>query len=146
MPRDWQLKHELKKTDREFELKIAAATQKHEWKERERLRYDLEFECRPLRGELLELETEYWRREAKKFDVPFPERGIPGQYENWDKLEYIPDAETYFFLTDQGISVVRSLIREEKKYRRDTFLAYATAIPGILGAAIGVLSFLHRSK
>jgi hypothetical protein len=82
----------------------------------------------------------------KNCDVPFPERGIPGQYENWDKLEYIPDAETYFFLTDKGISVVRSLMREEKKYRRDTFVAYATAITGILGAAIGVLSFLHRSK
>lgn len=84
------------------------------------------------------LHTNYLRSLAHKLDVPFPwweERS-----ELWTQTK---PSSTHVLNTD-GKHEVRKRIREEKRARREPFLAWAGWLVGILGALTGLASVLSK--
>lgn len=56
------------------------------------------------------------------------------QGENWEKCPITG----YRILTDEGIHVLRSAIREEKKARREAALSWLAPVTGFIGALTGL--------
>ncbi len=149
MPEKTLLLHQERKWDRDYRRAFEEAKRKDDRDEMQRVLSEWSFELNPIRGRLAELDTDYWRRRARRFHVPFPERQAEPD-ENWGIIEALEWGKTFWHLTDAGIFRVRSKIREEQKYRRESRLAWVgasaqivAALTGLLGALIGLLS-LHR--
>ena len=148
LPEKMRLLHEQRENNRLYRA-YEEAERNGDRDNAERLSADWSFEQKPISGRLAELETAYWRSRARRLHVPFPERRAESD-ENWGVIEAVEYGETFWHLTDTGIFRVRALIREEKKYRRESRLAWIgaasqiiAALTGVLGALIGLLS-LHR--
>lgn len=78
------------------------------------------------------LHTQYYRKKASALDIPMPK-----------EKEYYEDCygqTDIRVLTDEGVRIVRKIIREEKKHTREKIGFWFSVVTGVLGAIIGVLS------
>jgi len=149
VPEKIRLRHRLRTLNRLFDTEIKQARQKGDWNKDQELAAEQDFETAGYIGRLFELETNYWRRQARRYHVPIPERSKE-EDGNWKCIEDREDGHNYWYLTDTGIFAVRSLIREEQKYRRESRLSYVGAgaqvlapFTGVGGVLIGILSSIH---
>jgi hypothetical protein len=148
LPERIRLSREVDKIDARYDPLIEKAETTGNRNEYDRLLFDSSCERDPIIGRLMELETSYWLRRARRFHVPVPQsKGEPD--ENWEKFED-REYEAYWHLSDAAVSRIRNLIRKEQKYRRQVRLAYVSApcqilaaITGVLGTLFGVLTALH---
>lgn len=83
------------------------------------------------------IQTRYYRNHADKLAVPMPGFDEDGMYVtvDWDKNNKQPR-----YLTDKGLKVVRSAIREEEKLRREAFGYWFGIAVGLIGALTGLVA------
>jgi hypothetical protein len=149
-----RLQHTLRRLNRYYDQGIEKAERTGKWEQRAELIDESWFETAGIVGRLNELDTLYWRRKARRYHVPVPEQPIERKSDkNWEHIEDRQDGKTYWYLTDAGIFAVRTLLREEQKYRRDGRLAYVAAgaqilaaITGIGGIAVAILSIVYGRR
>lgn len=91
--------------------------------------------------------TRKLERKAERLLLPFPRRPfedplhairLSGTPEDWEEG---PGGR--WFLTPEGFTRVRRLIREEQEQRRRGVLQWAAALTGLLGAATGLAALLR---
>jgi hypothetical protein len=145
MPERWRLSHELRRTDRFYDRLIQAAERGEKIDERDSLISEL-MDARGRSQDRLDwLETRYWVRKARHYHVPVPPRESALFDPNWEECRHLGPG--YRTLSDAGISIIRKGIREEKRWHREGFIGYTSALIGLLGTLIGVISALaHYSK
>ncbi|MEZ8269470.1 hypothetical protein AB6C99_22620 [Vibrio cyclitrophicus] len=111
------------------------------------------FDCQPDNGHLSSLEQElqecertvefiksaHYKREANKYLIPMPDASEVGIYTSFD---FGDETGSVTYLTSKGIYLLRKLIREEKKIKREAIGFYFTICTGLIGAIIGLLSVL----
>lgn len=83
-------------------------------------------------------QTQYLKSICNALVIPMPEDGNNGYYY---RFNFDDDEGERLILSTLGIQLVRSNIREEKKARREAFGFWITMIIGLVGAAIGLVSF-----
>ena len=88
------------------------------------------------RDEIHALITSYLRSKAQKRLLPFPLR--TEESDLWERGYTTGE----WYLTNKGITEVRSLIRSEDKERIDFFLKIAGILIGILGAITGLIAVI----
>ncbi|HIF9500632.1 TPA: hypothetical protein ACX6SY_001780 [Photobacterium damselae] len=84
--------------------------------------------------------SDYYKHEANKYLIPLPSISSAGMYTTFD----FDDLGSVTFLTPKGVYSLRKTIREEKKLKRETIGFYITSITGLIGAIIGLISFLPK--
>lgn len=84
------------------------------------------------------LETKFLIRKANKYNVPWPRTSESENWSDWQNIFGIR------YLSDKGRFRLNKLIRQEKKERREGFIQLITVITGLIGAAIGLMSFISR--
>lgn len=84
--------------------------------------------------------SDYYKHEANKYLIPLPSVSSAGMYTTFD----FDDLGSVTFLTSKGVYSLRKSIREEKKLKRETIGFYITSITGLIGAIIGLISFLPK--
>ena len=81
-------------------------------------------------------------RQARRYDLPDPIRTDVIEFDpNWNIDAY------RLYLTPVGRALVRNAIRQERRERWESiarWLPLLAALTGVLGTAIGVLSFLQK--
>ncbi|MGD1026211.1 hypothetical protein [Candidatus Binatus soli] len=142
VPEKIRIRHSLRKLNRQYDGEIEQARRRGDWNKEQELASEFFLYSDGYYGRLYEMDTNYWRRKARRYHVPIPERGSE-EDSNWKCIEDREDGHKYWYLTETGIFAVRSLIREEQKYRRDSMLAVIAAFTGAGGVLIGILSALH---
>jgi hypothetical protein len=136
---------------RAFSRAAAAVQRKGNRLELEKFYAQEEAEMPGIAFRLSEIETAYWLRKARRYHVPALERTYVPEGKNWMRAHDNVDDSNYSFLTDEGIYGIRSLIREEQKYRREARLAYvgifvqiASVAIGLGGTIIGIIAATRR--
>lgn len=83
------------------------------------------------------IQTRYYRNKADSLLVQMPSFEVEGMYERveWDK-----DNKQPRYLTDEGLRVVRSAIREEQKHRREAVGYWFGMAVGVIGAMTGLVA------
>ncbi len=83
--------------------------------------------------------TKNYRRQIEGLSMPMPD---PADPKLWEDVESGITQQSERCLTKAGEHAAISIIREAKKYRRDAITAWCTALTGLGGTVIGVLSML----
>lgn len=83
------------------------------------------------------IQTRYYRNKADSLLVPMPGFDEDGMYE---RVEWDRDSKQPRYLTDKGLRVVRSAIREEQKHRRESVGYWFGILAGLIGAITGLVS------
>lgn len=83
--------------------------------------------------------TNNYRRLIEGLSMPMPD---PADPKLWEDVESGITQQNERCLTKAGEHAAISIIREAKKYRRETITSWCTALTGLGGTAIGVLSML----
>ncbi|WP_223509542.1 hypothetical protein [Pseudomonas sp. BF-RE-29] len=83
--------------------------------------------------------TKNYRRQIEGLSMPMPD---PADPKLWEDVENGITQQSERCLTMAGEHAAISIIREARKYRRDAITAWCTALTGLGGAVIGVLSML----
>lgn len=83
--------------------------------------------------------TRYWQSKADGLGVPMPPMADKSF---WDRADFDNDESQPPYLTEAGILEIRKAIREEHKYRRETFGFWVMLIVGLIGALSGLASVL----
>ena len=87
----------------------------------------------PYKLDLTLLKSNILMKKAFKYNVPLPDRN---NKELWEKTFH------YSYLTDKGRFVVNKLIREELKEKHDSVTQIITALAGLIGVLIGLITIL----
>ncbi|MFJ2527872.1 hypothetical protein [Pseudomonas helmanticensis] len=83
--------------------------------------------------------TKNYRRLIENLSMPMPD---PADPKLWEDVESGFTQQSERCLTMAGEHAAISIIREARKYRRDALMAWCTALTGLGGSVIGVLSLL----
>lgn len=113
------------------------------------LEYDKFINLTVLEEEIYELETQRLISKADKFIIQIPEKpaydpeGLHTENEYWRMGE-----RSIWYLKPKGIAELRTLIRQEEKYRRDKTAFWISIISGsiigIIGALTGLIAIINR--
>ncbi len=74
--------------------------------------------------------------QAYKLNLPLP----PSGDEYWEESK----EHGARHLTNEGITLLRSVVRKEKKERGEHFRAWGTTLTGVIGSLIGLLTLIHN--
>lgn len=149
LPRMWVLWRESRRVDRLYRQEMKALeAKKAPWEERESLRSQWAADAFEIQEEIRSHETWQLLRVASRLHVPVPKRPYgreddPGD-ENWEQ-----ESPGTWYLTPAGYSKVRNAIREERRARREAFLAWLpliAAISGLIGILAGLAAVLQRMR
>jgi len=83
--------------------------------------------------------TRHLAGQANRYFVPWPsiEKGSP----YWEESYYSAGSHV---LTEEGIKKVRTEIREEKRARRESAVAWIAIITGLIGALTGLMAIILK--
>ncbi len=127
----WRKRRQLVKSNKLYRTELEKARkEKKSPDEIESLKYGLEADIEFIEEEINRLVTEHLIEKARKL---FLSTSAEGKRGNLTGL---------FYLTPNGIAIIRSRIREETAARRKAFLEWASPIVGIIGAITGLLAVI----
>ena len=140
LPRTYRLQRQLKRVDRDYRARIAAAkAAKKNQQELHTLEISWSMDARDIIDELESLRTGRLTADAYRLGVPIPPS--PPEFntgnEWWEHGSFGP------FLTTAGINKLRGDVRAEKQARREAWsywLTWIGALTGLLGALAAVLA------
>lgn len=140
LPRQWVLWRRLRRTNRFYRGKMAELESSRTATSRDLDSHHAEWraEAEIFEEEIRSFET--WRllRKASRLNIPTPRVGD----ENWEQ-----GGSGEWSLTSTGYSRVRGAIREERRARREMWLAWLpliTAISGLIGMLTGLAAILRK--
>jgi hypothetical protein len=90
-----------------------------------------------VRENIDSLVTRYWLRQAARNFIPVPDRKDETMWKD-------ADFDRRRFLTEKGISAVRTAVREEKRQSRELWATIGSALIGAIGAATGLAAVLVK--
>ena len=86
-------------------------------------------------------QTEYLKSICQAYIIPFPAQEDDKLYFNFN---FDDEEGDRFILTTAGIHLVRGMIRDERKARREVVGFWLAMTTGILGSLIGLVSVLKK--
>ena len=141
LSRTWHLRMSLQSTDRFY--RQLAAEAKGDKERQQEVFGEWSHVAGEIEEELEEIFTKRLVKKARRWYVPIP----PHPYgrdtyedENWERGH----ATGIWYLKPEGVSKVRNLMREEKKWRRDYLIGWVGPLIGLIGALTGLISVWLR--
>jgi hypothetical protein len=137
----WKLQRGRDKTTAKFKKQIADSYKSKEGRHvREGILVNEQFELEEWDDEINSITTGYLLSQARRLILP-----IPNADDDW----FVSETFGSRYLTPATVTKLRADIRAERKARWELFQSHAvlvisltTALTGVLGAAIGFLSFM----
>lgn len=132
-----KLNKELAKIDKTFKAEIKIAKENKESREKIQDRNaSWNFEASGCFGQIVVIETKKLRRKANRYNLPFPDYN---DEEAWEINAY---GERY--MNDKTRYELAKKIRQELKERLEIWIPIVTALTGLIGVFIGLISILSR--
>jgi len=92
-------------------------------------------ETEMIEEEISLLVSNHLQGKARQLFLPVPQSGEEGMWEQGRNMGH-------WYLTPNGITRIKGLIREEKAARRKAFLEWASPLTGIIAATTGLLAVI----
>ncbi|MBA7641093.1 hypothetical protein ES703_48765 [subsurface metagenome] len=132
----WRKTRELDRVTKFHDRKIKKARrEKKSSDEVEFLIADAAFETEMIEEEMSSIVTNRLHRKARHLFLPVPKFEEKGMWEQGRNMGH-------WYLTPNGITKIRGLIREETAARRKAVLEWVAPFVGIIGAITGLLAVI----